>query len=82
MKRQKTKKRTIADILAQPLEPQDVETRAAEPRMAPSPAEPVSAGGGRHVARDYSYVSTEVGRIALVAGFIIVSLILTGVFLR
>ncbi len=82
MKRQKTKKRTIADILAQPLEPQDVATHAPEPRTAFSPAESVSAAGGRHVARDYSYVRTEIGRIALVAGFIIISLILTGIFLR
>ena len=54
----------------------------AAARTAVSTAAPVSHGEGRHVTRDYSYVRTEIWRIAMVAGFIIVSLILTAVFLR
>ena len=34
----------------------------------------------RHLSRDYSYVRAEVKRIVLVAGFLIVSLIVTALF--
>ena len=37
------------------------------------------AAVGRHIARDYSYVRAEVKRIVLVAGFLIVSLIITAI---
>jgi hypothetical protein len=33
----------------------------------------------RHIARDYSYVRAEVKRIALVGGFLILSLIITAI---
>ena len=33
----------------------------------------------KHISRDYSYVRAEVKRIALVAGFLIVSLIITAI---
>jgi len=35
--------------------------------------------GGKHVARDYSYVPSEIRRIVVVAGFLIVALIVTAV---
>lgn len=35
---------------------------------------------GAHVTRDYSYVRTEILRILLVAGFLMVALIITSIF--
>ena len=54
----------------------------AAARTAVSTAAPVSHSEGRHVTRDYSYVRTEIWRIAMAVGFIIISLVLTAVFLR
>jgi len=51
-------------------------------RTAVSTALPVSHDEGRHVRRDYSYVRTEIGRIAVVSGSIVIALILTAVLLR
>jgi len=33
----------------------------------------------RHIMRDYSYVRSEVKRIVLVAGFLIISLVITAI---
>ena len=83
VKRRKTKKQTILDITAEPQEPAGViAPPAAAPRTAVSNVPTASRGEGRHVARDYSYVGMEIRRIALVGGFIVLSLILTAIFLR
>jgi hypothetical protein len=37
---------------------------------------------GRHIARDYSYVVREAWHIAIIAGGLFASLLLTAVFLR
>jgi len=45
-----------------------------------APSETSARGGAtatKHISRDYSYVRAEVRRIVLVAGFLIVSLIIT-----
>lgn len=81
-RRRKTKKRSAADGLAEPLEAQDVEAAAVAAQASVSSAAPVPRGEGRHVTRDYSYVGMEIRRMAIVGGFITVSLILTGVLLR
>ncbi len=82
VKRRKPKKRTTADILAEPLAPQEIAAPIAVPRAAVSSAAPASRSETRHITRDYSYVRTEIVRIALVAGFIVISLVLTALFLR
>ena len=82
VRRRKTKKRSGSDVLAQPLQPQEVEAAVAVPRTAVSAAAPVPHDDGRHVTRDYSYVRAEIWRIAAVGGFITISLILTAIFLR
>lgn len=82
VKRRKPKKRTTADILAEPLAPEEIATPRVVSRTAVSTAAPASRSETRHIARDYSYVRTEILRIALVAGFIVTSLVLTAVFLR
>jgi hypothetical protein len=41
------------------------------------PAERVSSPATKHIAKDYSYVRAEVRRIAIVGGFLIISLIIT-----
>ena len=82
VRRRKTKKRSFRDILDEPLEPQEIEAPVAAARTAVSTAAPVSHSEGRHVTRDYSYVRTEIWRIAMAVGFIIISLVLTAVFLR
>jgi hypothetical protein len=38
-----------------------------------------TAAASRHITRDYSYVRAEVKRIGLVAGFLIVSLMITAI---
>ena len=70
----------MPEVLAQPPAPQEAEAFVAVPKTAISTAEPLSHGGGRHVARDYSYVRTEILRILLVAGFLMVALIITSIF--
>ncbi len=82
VKRRKTKKQSPSDILAQPLAPEEVVAPVPAPRVAVSTAAAASRSETRHVARDYSYVRGEIRRIAIVAGFIMVSLVLTAVFLR
>jgi hypothetical protein len=83
VKRRKTKKQSPSDILAQPLAPEEVVAPVVAPRAAVSTAAPpASRSETRHVARDYSYVRGEIMRIAIVAGFIMVSLVLTAVLLR
>jgi hypothetical protein len=59
---------------------------AAEPRPVPAQARPAdrpadrpSPGQVKHIAKDYSYVRAEVRRIALVGGFLVVSLIITAI---
>jgi hypothetical protein len=57
--------------------------RVEAPPVAPAPEAPAQTGTRgtptttRHISRDYSYVRAEVKRIVLVAGFLIVSLIIT-----
>ena len=82
VKRRKPKKRTTADILAEPLAPQEIGAPVVATRAAVSTGASASRSETRHVTRDYSYVRTEIVRIAVVAGFIIISLVLTAVFLR
>ncbi|MBI2913245.1 MAG: hypothetical protein HYY03_04940 [Chloroflexi bacterium] len=82
VKRRKPKRRTTADILAEPPAPQEIAAPIAVARTAVSTAAPASRSETRHITRDYSYVRTEIVRIALVAGFIVTSLVLTAVFLR
>ena len=82
VKRRKTKKQSPSDILAQPLAPEEVVAPVVAPRAAVSTASPASRSETRHVARDYSYVRGEIKRIAIVAGFIMISLVLTAIFLR
>jgi len=47
------------------------------PSRSSGPA--TSAGASKHVTRDYSYVRREVVRILAVAGFLLVSLIITSI---
>ena len=60
--------------------------RAAPEERAKPSASPGKHGGRaeasvtRHISRDYSYVRAEVKRIVFVAGFLIVSLIITAIF--
>jgi hypothetical protein len=55
------------------------------PPALPSKEAPVGAGAKeappatKHIARDYSYVRAEIRRIVIVAGFLIVSLIITAI---
>lgn len=63
---------------------QDAEAEAAvlvaAPKSAPVQARAAdrsAATVAKHIAKDYSYVRAEVMRILLVAGFLIVSLIIT-----
>jgi hypothetical protein len=57
------------------------------PAAAPAPviaerlssAQPSRSTVTKHLSRDYGYVRGEIGRIALVAGFLIVSLIITAI---
>jgi hypothetical protein len=66
--------------------PEDREPEAAVAIAAPKPA-PVqaraadrpTATAAKHIAKDYGYVRAEVRRILLVAGFLIVSLIITAI---
>ena len=59
--------------------------RAAPEERAKPSASPGKDGGRaeasvtRHISRDYSYVRAEVKRIVFVAGFLIVSLIITAI---
>jgi hypothetical protein len=49
---------------------------AAEPRRAGAASGQLA---GKHISKDYSYVRAEVVRIVLVAGFLIVSLVVTAI---
>lgn len=53
--------------------------RAPAPAVFTATAESSARGESRHVTRDYSYVRSEVLRIVLIAGFIIVSLVITAI---
>jgi hypothetical protein len=66
-------------MLAQPLEPQEVGAAVAVPTPA---APPVPRDEGRHITRDFSYVRREIWRVVALSGFLIISLILTAIFLR
>ena len=58
----------------------EVAVAVAAPRPAPvqtRAADRPSATAVKHIAKDYGYVRAEVRRILLVAGFLIVSLIIT-----
>jgi len=81
VKRRRTKKARSPgplDIPAVGSPPEAARAAAVSVATAESP----SRAEERHITRDYSYVIAEVRRVAIVAGFIIVSLILTAVFLR
>jgi hypothetical protein len=56
------------------VEPPDERVVTATPSQ---PANRATSAATRHISRDYSYVRAEVKRIVLVAGFLIVSLIIT-----
>lgn len=54
----------------------------ADPKPAPVQARAADRPGAsavKHIAKDYSYVRAEVRRILLVAGFLIISLIITAI---
>ncbi|HEV8573362.1 MAG TPA: hypothetical protein VGR43_01505 [Dehalococcoidia bacterium] len=53
------------------------EAPAVEPPVRARPVERAATTAARHISRDYSYVRAEVRRIVLVAGFLIVSLVIT-----
>ena len=58
----------------------EVAVAVADPKPAPvqtRAADRPTATAVKHIAKDYGYVRAEVGRILLVAGFLIVSLIIT-----
>ncbi len=61
-------------MLAEPPEPQEVGAAVAAP--------PVPRDEGRHITRDFSYVRREIWRVVALSGFLIISLILTAIFLR
>jgi hypothetical protein len=82
VRRNKAKKRSAPQTLAQPLEPPEMEGDVAAPAAVMPAAPPVPRDEGRHITRDFSYVRAEISRIAAVSGFITVSLILTAIFLR
>ncbi|MEE8369167.1 MAG: hypothetical protein V3S00_00195 [Dehalococcoidia bacterium] len=77
-RRNKAKKRSPARTLAPP----EREGEVAAPAVVMPAAPPVPHDEGRHITRDFSYVRTEMWRIAAVGGFITVSLFLTAIFLR
>jgi hypothetical protein len=54
------------------IEPEPAVAEERRPETQPT-------GAVRHIARDYSYVRAEVRRIALVAGFLILALIITAI---
>lgn len=63
---------------------EETEPNAVEAAVIPNPApvQPLAAdrapaASAKHIAKDYSYVRAEVRRIAVVAGFLIISLIIT-----
>lgn len=88
-RRRKSSKTASPHIFEQPVEDGDVSAAAlaaavpvekapaqviAERRSAALSARTTAV---KHISRDYGYVRGEIGRIALVAGFLIVSLIIT-----
>ena len=82
VKRRKTKKARAPGLLEIPADDSPPEAAAHAPGVSVTTAELPHRAEERHITRDYSYVIAEVRRVAFVAGFIIVSLILTAVFLR
>ncbi len=82
VRRNKAKKRSSASALAQSLEPSKMEGDAATSAAAIAVAPSAHRDEGRHITRDFSYVRTEMRRIAAVSGFITGSLFLTAIFLR
>ncbi len=60
-------------------EDQEGETAAREPLPAQPPQVSEAAPAVAHIGRDYSYVKAEVVRILLVAGFLLLSLIITAI---
>ncbi|OFV81547.1 MAG: hypothetical protein A2W26_08565 [Acidobacteria bacterium RBG_16_64_8] len=68
--------------MAPPPEPPKREATITLTRTAVSTTLPVPQDEGRHVRRDYGYIRSEIQRIAIVGGFIVVALILTAVFVR
>jgi hypothetical protein len=97
-KRRKLKTRPLGENLghppvAAPVEAPEQEAEGEEEfakeavQAAPTAAAAVritspSRGEGKHIVQDYSYVRAEIVRMALAGGFIMISLILTAVFLR
>jgi hypothetical protein len=89
-RRRKSSKTASPHIFEQPLEDGDVSAAAlddavpvdkaatahviAERRSAAQSSRTTAV---KHISRDYGYVRGEIGRIVLVAGFLIVSLIIT-----
>lgn len=81
-KRRKAKKLSVRDV-ASPL--QETENTLPSPAPAAASAPTLTAirqTEAKHVTRDYSYVIGELRRIVLLIAFIVVSLVLTAVFLR
>ncbi len=56
-----------------------VRTPVSGPPIAerPSAVQSARTAATKHISRDYSYVRREIGQIILVAGFLIISLIIT-----
>jgi len=70
------------DIAATPVQEtvstiERVEAPVVEPLVRARSAERTATTTARHISRDYSYVRAEVRRIVLVAGFLILSLVIT-----
>lgn len=57
-----------------------VDVAVAEPELEDRPLASAGREGVRHIARDYGYVRGELVRIAAIATFLIVSLVITSIF--
>lgn len=90
-KRRKSRKTPIPyEFEAPPESAGDVDERAFEDGDAKRPVlaevvrdtgrSGISGKGERHVTVDYSYVRGEVVRIAVIIGFLVISLIITSIF--
>ncbi len=82
VKRRKAKKARPPGILEIAGDDHHPEAPVAAAAVRGAAAEPAPRSEERHITRDYGYVLAEVRRVAVIAGFIVVSLILTALFLH
>ncbi len=88
VKRRKAKnKTTVSDLLGVPAEPEALAPTAPSPLPPPAskpriilPAAPVKPS--HHIERDYTYVLSDLLRISVILGLILIGLVVTALFIR